>query len=217
MVFHVEQQLLHSYRLLAGHSQIDDLTTAQIKQLLDFLSLLEGWTEKVDLVAPAPLGELLERHIVDSLAAHLQLLFHVEHPQGPILDVGSGGGLPGVVLAIMNPKSQVVCCEPRGKRCDFLREVRRRLAINLEVRQSRIEELQLDIAPTLTVTRALGLDELFVHHSGRLLAAGGKACILAGPSHLNASTIPSTGRFEGYYRYHIPSLGAERQLAVWSF
>ena len=213
----MEQQLLQSYRLLAGERPIEDLTTVQTKKLLDFLSLLDSWTERVDLVAPAPLRELLERHIVDSLAAYLELLFHVEHPPGPILDVGSGGGLPGVVLMIMDPGRQVICCEPRGKRCDFLREVRRRLAIDLVVCQSRIEDLELDNAPTLAVTRALGLDELFVQHAGRLLATGGKACILAGPSHSNAHTIPCAGKFEGYHQYSIPSSMAERKLAVWSF
>ena len=211
----MEQQLVRSYGMLAPD---ENLSADQIAKLIEFLSLLEEWTARVDLVAPAPTSELLERHIVDSLAAHLQLLFHVEHSKtGPILDVGSGGGLPGVVLAIMDREREVVCCEPRGKRCDFLREVRRRLGLRLEVQQSRIEDLKLAAPPRVTVTRALGLDELFIEHSGRLLAPGGRACILAGPSHSSGPSLVSAGLFEGYYDYQVPSARFDRRLAVWSF
>ncbi len=223
-MFHVEQLRTHlysSYEKQCLHypgANLPSLTEAQVASLLQFMSLLEEWTSKVDLVAPATSRELLDRHLLDSLAAWLEILFHVEHPAGPILDVGSGGGLPGVVFSILAPDRQVICCEPRGKRCDFLREVRRRLKLNMTVEQQRVEELDLEPLgrPTLAVSRALGLDETFVKEASRLLRPGGRAVILVGPSHNCGSDIQH-GEFVGYYDYPLVETSSSRRLAVWRY
>lgn len=219
----LESQLAQGYSQLAsgfGPGAIEALTGEKVALLIDYLLLLNSWTDKVDLVAPASLPQLLDRHLIDSLAAYLQLMFHVKHPEGGILDVGSGGGLPGVVLAIMQPERNVVLCEPRGKRCDFLREIRRRLKLQFTVEECRIEQLELsDLRrPSLAVTRALGLDELFVREVSRLLVPGGCACVMAGPSHQGGESLDVGERasFVGYVDYSIPPGHTARRIAVWS-
>ncbi|MGH2787145.1 MAG: 16S rRNA (guanine(527)-N(7))-methyltransferase RsmG [Actinomycetota bacterium] len=95
-----------------------------------YAELLRRWAGRLDLVAPGDLERLEERHIADCL--RLAPLLD-ELPDGPCADVGSGAGLPGVLLAIVRPERPWRLIEPRRRRAAFLEEVIRELGLTCEV------------------------------------------------------------------------------------
>lgn len=125
------------------------LTAQQMAQLLDFLALLQKWNKVYNLTAVRNPQEMLTHHLLDSLAAvgplqrHLRSLpAAVSTPQS-LLDVGSGGGLPGVVFAICCPQLQVSCVDTVAKKAAFIQQVAASLGLrNLRGIHARVESLQ---------------------------------------------------------------------------
>ena len=127
-----------------------DLTDAQHGQLLDFLALLQKWNKVYNLTSVRDPGEMLTHHLLDSLAAVGPLQRHLEQRmQGPgqggglrLLDVGSGGGLPGVVFAICCPELDVSCVDTVAKKAAFIQQTAATLRLpNLHGLHARVESL----------------------------------------------------------------------------
>lgn len=103
------------------------LSALQLQQLSDFLALLQKWNKVYNLTAVRDPLAMLQLHVLDSMAAVLPLQRYLE--QGPqreaprVLDVGSGGGLPGVVFAICLPQLHVDCVDTVGKKAAFIQQV----------------------------------------------------------------------------------------------
>ncbi|MGE8317841.1 MAG: 16S rRNA (guanine(527)-N(7))-methyltransferase RsmG [Comamonas sp.] len=121
------------------------LEDSQLEQLIAFMDLLQKWNRVYNLTAVRDPQEMLTHHLLDSLAAvgplqrHLQGL-DVAEPR--LLDVGSGGGLPGVVFAICLPQLDVSCVDTVGKKAAFIQQVAASLRLkNLHGIQSRVERL----------------------------------------------------------------------------
>ena len=157
---------------------------SDVSKLEVYLDLLIQWSDRVDLVAPAPRDVLLERHIQDSYAAYLLIRKELGGVfPASCLDVGSGAGLPGLVFAVLEPTSRFFLCEPREKRQIFLREAVSRLGLsNVEFLHSRLEDVQSVDGYDLICSRAIGMQELFNSLSRELLSASGVVCQLLGPS-----------------------------------
>lgn len=103
-------------------------------RLLDYLEQLRHWGKTYNLVAPGDMPFLLERHLLDSLAIARWC------EAGPMLDVGTGAGFPGLPLAILEPQRRTVLIDGAGKKVRFLRHVVRRLSMsNVEAVHERIE------------------------------------------------------------------------------
>ena len=102
------------------------LDDAQLLRLLEFLALLQKWNKVYNLTAVRDPQEMLTHHLLDSLAAVAPLRRHVAQAglAGPVrlLDVGSGGGLPGVVFAICCPQVDVTCVDTVGKKAAFIQQ-----------------------------------------------------------------------------------------------
>lgn len=114
-----------------------DLSDAQTVLLFEFLKELRRWNERINLIGPASPEEQVVLHLVDSLAP---LKFLPDSP-AKVLDLGSGAGLPGLVLAIMRPQWTVTMVEARAKKTDFIRYAARKLGLdNVEIRQERLEK-----------------------------------------------------------------------------
>ena len=118
---------------------------------------LRRWAPVVDLIGPGTAGEVVERHFAESLVA-LPLL---PAPGSRLLDLGSGAGFPGLVLAAARPDLAVTLLEPRERRRAFLAAVARRAALRVEISGARVDrralrELPDDVA--VVTVRALRLD-----------------------------------------------------------
>jgi 16S rRNA (guanine527-N7)-methyltransferase len=126
-------------------------------QLTAYWALVRKWAPRIDLLAPGDVGRFRKRHIEDCL--RLRPLLR-ELPEGTAVDVGSGAGLPGLVLAIAAPRRPWRLLEPRGRRAAFLEEVVRELGLaNVQVSPITAEEAASDPAlrgaHVLAVARAL--------------------------------------------------------------
>ena len=127
----------HAAELSLGAEQLGvSLSESQHAQLLAYLALLIKWNKAFNLTAVRNPDEMVSRHLLDSLS----VLPHVAAAGDNWLDVGSGGGMPGIPLAIMFPERQFTLLDSNGKKTRFLTQVKHELKLaNLEVIHSRVE------------------------------------------------------------------------------
>ena len=118
------------------------LTEAQFEQLLGYLALIQKWNKVYNLTAVRDPQEMLTHHLLDSLTAVAPLVRHTQGQAAKVLDVGSGGGLPGIVLAICRPELDVSCVDTVGKKAAFIQQVAATLKLpNLRGIHARVETL----------------------------------------------------------------------------
>lgn len=121
------------------------LSDAQVTQLLDYLALLQKWNKVYNLTAVRNPAEMLTHHLLDSLAAIQPLLRQTAGEPIRLLDVGSGGGLPGVVIAIVCPQIDVSCVDTVGKKAAFIQQAAATLKLpNLRGVHARVETLRAE-------------------------------------------------------------------------
>ncbi len=130
------RQLLEKQLLVLGH-KFDDNT---IEQLLSYHALLMKWNKAYNLTAVRDPLMMITRHIIDSLT----VLSHIDNAKlSNIVDVGSGPGLPGILLAICRPELQVTSIDSNGKKTRFQNQVKIELGLqNLTVIRGRAEDCQ---------------------------------------------------------------------------
>ena len=136
-------------QLLAGSETLGlGLTDAQVTLLMDFQALLQKWNKVYNLTAVRDPQEMMTHHLLDSLAAVAPLRRHAAALAGEgrggvrLLDVGSGGGLPGVVFAICCPEVDVNCVDTVGKKAAFIQQAAVALKLrNLHGIHARVETL----------------------------------------------------------------------------
>lgn len=128
----------HAEELTLGARELGvDLSESQHSQLLAYLALLIKWNKAYNLTAVRNPDEMVSRHLLDSLS----VVRFVEGERQ--LDVGSGGGMPGIPLAILFPDMKITVLDSNGKKTRFLTQVKLELALsNLEVIHSRAEAFQ---------------------------------------------------------------------------
>lgn len=136
-----------------------------------FANMVEQWNKTINLIAPQ--SDIEERHIRDSI----QLSQYIDSKR--ILDVGSGGGFPGMVLAIVNPKLEWHLVESDTRKALFLNEVRRTLGVNCIIHNKRVEEITgiFDIVVARAFSSLERLIEIaFIHlsHHGKGVFMKGK-------------------------------------------
>ena len=135
--------------------------------MLAFLALLRRWNRAYNLTAVTEPGEMVARHLLDSLSILPALRGRL------FMDAGSGAGLPGVPLAIARPDCRFILLDSNGKKVRFLRQVRRELNLdNIEPVQGRLEVYRPDAKPDAIITRALAPLDRLVEWSAFWLAQG---------------------------------------------
>lgn len=128
-----------------------DLSDAQQEQLLAYLALLNKWNKAYNLTAVRDPAEMVSRHLLDSLS----VAPHVEQSGSRWLDVGSGGGMPGIPLAILYPERRFTLLDSNGKKTRFLTQVKLELKLdNVDVVHSRVEQFEPEQAFTGITSRA---------------------------------------------------------------
>ena len=119
-----------------------NLSDAQFEQLLGYLALIQKWNKVYNLTAVRDPQEMLTHHLLDSLTAVTPLVRYTQGQPTKVLDVGSGGGLPGIVLAICRPELDVSCVDTVGKKAAFIQQVAATLKLpNLHGIHARVETL----------------------------------------------------------------------------
>jgi len=191
------------------------LSAAQVHQLLDFLALLERWNRTYNLTAIRSLPAMLTQHVFDCLAAAAALRRRFGPPLPTrILDVGSGGGLPGVVLAIVLPETQVTCVDRVGKKAAFVRQVAGSLALpNLESLHARVEDMLTGPFDIVTARAFASLVDLVAATRGVVAPDGAWMAMKGKSPDAELAALPEGLMFH-VEPLTVPKLEAERCL-VW--
>jgi 16S rRNA (guanine527-N7)-methyltransferase len=178
-----------------------------------YLDLLQRWNATYNLTAVRERSAMLSHHLADCLAVITPLRRH--RAQGRLLDVGSGGGLPGVVIAALLPQTDVTCVDAVGKKMAFVRQVAGALQLpNLHAVHARVEDLRIPAFDVIT-SRAFATLELFVRLTEQHLGADGVWLAMKGrtPDDEIAS-LPASVEVFHVEQLVVPNLDAQRCL-VW--
>jgi 16S rRNA (guanine527-N7)-methyltransferase len=191
------------------------LSVQQTEQLQAYLELLQKWNKVYNLTALRDGEKILTHHIFDSLSLLPSLRQFGNLSQKRILDVGSGAGLPGVVLAIANPEMVVTCIDSVGKKTAFIQQVAASLKLpKLASVHARVE--QWSSQPfQIIISRAFSSLADFVRLSFPHLAQDGVWLAMKGKMPSDELTeLPSQIEVFHVEQLQIPELAAERRL-VW--
>jgi 16S rRNA (guanine527-N7)-methyltransferase len=175
------------------------LTDHQIQQFLLYLSQLQTWNRTINLTSITDACEIISKHFVDSLTGLSAFNFPF---QGSVVDIGSGGGFPGVPLKIVRDDLRLILIEPSTKKCSFLRSIVGALKLSQVTvftgnLQQYAEQGATPVADVMVI-RALRLDAIetavarvLMPHGRLLLYGTGKGT----ESHSNAFRVESTHHF----------------------
>jgi 16S rRNA (guanine527-N7)-methyltransferase len=203
-----ERAKLHA-RLQAGIAELGlVLPAAASERLLDYLDLLVRWNAAYNLTAVRDPAEMVERHLLDSLAV-------APFVRGDSLaDLGTGAGLPGIPLAILEPARQCVLIDSNGKKTRFLLEAVRALGLsNVRVEQTRVEGARGQYA--CITARAFATLADMLNLGGHLLAPDGVWLALKGLLKKDEILGVPAGFVVAEVRpLAVPGLGAARHVAI---
>jgi 16S rRNA (guanine527-N7)-methyltransferase len=186
-----------------------DVNPAQQDKLMDYLALMFKWNAVYNLTSLRDPMQMVTHHLLDSLAA--VPAFATAHN---VLDVGSGGGLPGIVLAIVRPDMKVSMIDTVHKKTAFLTQVKAELGlVNVTVYTARVEQLEVSDKFDVITSRAFADLSDFVNWSCHLLADGGRYIALKGVAPKDEQErLPAEWKVAGLEPLQVPRLGAERHL-----
>jgi 16S rRNA (guanine527-N7)-methyltransferase len=141
----------------AEFQAVSDVSRETLARLKLFVSLLEDWNARMNLVSAKSLADVWKRHVWDSA----QLFPLLPPGTRSFVDLGSGAGFPGVVLAtLLGGETRAVLYEAVAKKCRFLEEVTHRTGIKAEIRNSRIEDAKPEPFDLVTARACAPLDQL---------------------------------------------------------
>ena len=192
------------------------LPDAAAARLAAYRALLAKWNDTYNLTALRDPAQMRTQHLADCLAVVAPLRRHAAGKPLRVLDVGSGGGLPGVVLAIVEPAWDVTCVDTVGKKAAFVRQVAAELALpNLHAEHARVEALRAARPFDLITSRAFASLPDFVRLTRPLLAPGGTWMAMKGkPPADEIAALPPGVQVQAVEPLQVPGLEAERCL-VW--
>jgi 16S rRNA (guanine527-N7)-methyltransferase len=198
-----------------------DLRAEQVDALLNYMALIQKWNKVYNLTAVRHSADMLTHHLLDSLAAVLPLRAQLQNmglTEGRLLDVGSGGGLPGVVLAIAMPHWRVTCVDTVAKKAAFVQQVSASLGLgNLRGLHARVESLNAEAGEgyDVVVARAFASLPDFVNWSANAVLPHGVWMAMKGklPTEEMAA-LPELAQVFHVEPLHVPGLDAER-CVVW--
>ena len=184
------------------------VSASQHNALLAYLELMLKWNKAYNLTAVRDPLQMVTRHVLDSLSI-LPFL-----PPGRVLDVGTGGGLPGVVLAIMCPGREIHLLDSNGKKTRFLFQVKTALGLDtMEIHHERVEKFRDDLGFHVIVSRAFASLEDMVAGCRHLL--GVKGCFLAMKGQFpqeELAALDESVELRASHELHVPGLNEQRNL-----
>lgn len=202
-------------RLYSAATQLGlELTAHQQAQLLAYLDLVAKWNKVYNLTAVRDPDEMLVQHLFDSLSAIPPLRRHTGGRPVRLLDVGSGAGLPGVVIAIACPEVRVDCVDTVGKKAAFIQQAAAQLQLaNLGGLHDRVENLTGPY--DIVCSRAFASLPDFVAWSSGALAEQGAWLAMKGKlPEAEIAALPESAEVFHVEQLQVPELAAERCI-VW--
>ena len=201
--------LLDKLNQLLAQTSIE-LTVLQKQQLVKYVELLNKWNKAYNLTSVRDPNEMMVKHILDSLvvAPHLTGKHYI--------DVGTGPGLPGVVLAIALPETQFILLDSLGKRIRFLTQVKHELGLtNISPVQSRVEDFQAPVKLDGVLSRAFASLQDMVQWCSHLVDSSGRFIALKGQyPEEELTSLPHNIKFEQDISLDVPQLNAQRHLII---
>lgn len=185
------------------------VSDTQIEQMLAYLALLAKWNSVYNLTSVRDPQDMLKQHLLDSLSA-----VHAFTQAKNILDVGSGGGLPGMILAIIFPNTAVSMIDTVSKKTAFLTQVKAELKLkNVTVHNGRVELLKVENKFDVITSRAFSELNNFINWSQHLLAEDGRFLAMKGVMpEQEIERLPEGWEVENIEALKVPGLDVERHL-----
>jgi 16S rRNA (guanine527-N7)-methyltransferase len=177
-------------------------------KLLHYVELLERWNQAYNLTAVRDPAEMVGKHLLDSLSV-LPFL-----SEGPVADMGTGAGLPGIPLAVARPDLHFTLIDSNGKKTRFVTQAMAELKLsNVVVVQSRAEAHRPAAPYTLVLSRAFASLGDFAALAGDLVAPKGRLLAMKGADPADElATLPAGFRLLKVHPLRVPGLDAERCL-----
>ena len=189
------------------------LTPAQQRQLLDFVALLAKWNRTYNLTAIREPERMVTHHLLDALS----VLGHLPQRAGlRVLDVGAGGGIPGVPLAIARPDWDVTLVDANHKKVAFITQAAIELGLaNVHAQAVRVEALAPDAPFDVVISRAFADLATFAGLAARHVAPQGSLVAMKGVRpDAELAEVPADLHVVAMHALHVPGLDAERHLVV---
>jgi 16S rRNA (guanine527-N7)-methyltransferase len=185
------------------------LDPALIPGVVRYLQLLERWNRVHNLTAVTGAEAMLDRHVLDSLSV-------LPRVQGDrVLDVGSGAGLPGLILALADPSREYLLLDAAVKRVRFLRAAIAELGLaHVQARHGRVEDLHPEAGFATVVSRAFAAPPEFVRRAGHCVAPGGRMLAMLGQAAAAEEALPAGWYYRRVEPVRIPGSSATRHIAV---
>ena len=179
------------------------------RQLIDYLLLIEKWNRAFNLTAVRGQQDMLKLHLLDSLAIEPYVC-----EENRLIDIGTGAGLPGMVLAILKPERQVSLLDTNGKKCRFLNQVVMELGLaNVQIIHERVESWSTVPGYPVILSRAFASLKDMTDNAAHLLAGEGRFLAMKG-RYPKSELEQLNPRFSvrNTHRIQVPELDAERYL-----
>jgi len=201
--------MLEKLRQLLAKTSLT-LSDAQLTQCVDYVALLHKWNSAYNLTSVRDPAEMLVKHVMDSLVI-------APHIQGQhFIDVGTGPGLPGVLLAIYHPDKQFTLLDSLGKRIRFLNQVKLQLGLsNIHPLQSRVEQHKPEKLYDGVISRAFASANDMLQWCRHLPAANGSFYAMKGAAvQEEIAALPDFVKVSAVIPLQVPELDASRHLVI---
>ncbi len=202
----------HLMQLLSTALTRLNINTDISKQLMDFVYLLEKWNKTYNITAIRDLEQMVILHVIDSASVYRYL------SGNSIIDVGTGGGIPGIIFAIINPELKVTLLDSSQKKTRFLRYAQRDLNIqNITIVCDRVEEFKPQSAFDVVISRAFTEVGNFLSLSGHLCKQQGVLLAMKGPRIESEKKVAQIGfKLIEDIDIKVPFLDAQRRLLIFN-
>lgn len=201
-------------QLSAGLSELfpGPVDQVQVGQLLAYLELLNHWNQTYNLTAIRDPEQMVTRHLLDSLSVMPWV------DKGPVLDAGTGAGLPGIPLAVMRPDLHISLLDSTGKKVRFLRQAARQLELpNIHPVQARLEAWESDELPRLIISRAFSDLGAFTQASRHLAGRETRWLAMKGKyPDSELESLPGWLQVNSIEKLVVPGLQEDRHLVIMS-
>lgn len=201
-------------RLRAGAQELGvTLTDAQLDRLLAYHALLVKWNKAYNLTSVRDAGDMIDRHLIDSLSILPAL------DNEALLDVGTGPGLPGMIIALLKPELPVFLLDSNGKKTRFLNQVKMSLGVsNVTVVHHRLESWAPERQFAQITSRAFATLSDMVTYSRHLLAEDGRFIAMKGLyPHDELEQLPSDIKIIAVSELRVPGTSGARHLVELGF